>query len=1058
MSSASLRLCRSIAWALVAVALGAGCRHITPPPEVTGPVAAAVQPGPKPGLAAALDAHVKSMRGPGYDVLFPAGVTIQSVDASTEGVVRIDFSDDLLVQPVRLDTADRLAQALRPVVDEYRPGARIEVTADGKPLDLMVPRPHGGHGPARDRAAEIPPPPGPALVRPFHSAVAPSQGLEGRHIALWHSHGWYYSEGADRWEWQRPRMFTTVEDKLPMSFVLPYLVPMLENAGAVAFLPRERDFQPHEVVVDDESGASLSGDWSLASDPGFRAGIDPLPEDVNPFDQGHHHVAQCGSRGRSEAFTSTWTPDIPADGDYAVCVSYGAAPDRAPDALYTVRHTGGISRYLVNQRMGGHTWVYLGTFTFRAGRHPGTGSVLLEATSETPGATVSADAVRFGGGMGNIPRGGRTSGYPRVLEGAKYFIQYAGAPANLTYRTSRRWDDYDQDYACRPEWVNWLRGAPCGPNRDRSDAGEQIPIDLAFAFHTDAGIRKDIFGTLMIYRLPGEGGGTVFPDGRPRWLNRELGDLIQTQIVEDIRAEIGPEWTRRQLQNRSLAEPRRPNVPSCLLELASHQNFPDQQSLEDPRFRFLVSRAIYKGMLRFIAAENGFDPVVEPLPPTHLRVEARGHGRFHLSWQPQSDPLEPTAEPTGYLVYHREGGPIGDRWLVARGGGFGEPVFTASPSLTIEGLDSDAVHSFRVAAVNVGGESFPSTTLAAAWGGENAPVALVVDAFDRVGPPAVVAMPGSREGFDRSIDRGVSPGADHSLTGDQTDFDPTHAWQGNDTPWNNDNPGHGASLPDLETRTEVGNLFDHAALHAEPLHALGYTVNAITDEALQDAGWPAARPALVDWILGEERTTPPPLWAKDAHLMHAEFQALPSEHRQLIRDYLAHDGRLILSGANWASDLAEPVAGVEPDEDGIRFLHETLGAAWIKDQATTDGRILASPQSPLAAIGEGVAFETGLGEGPIYGCESPDAINATTIADPVSPERKVPAGTVVLRYADGRTGAAVLTQAPAPGRAVSLGFPLECIADGAVRERVFRALDAQLRHSQQPSVSSPDPM
>ncbi len=34
--------------------------------------------------------------------------------------------------------------------------------------------------------------------------------------------------------------------------MLPYLVPMLENSGAVVMLPRERDVQKNEVIVDND--------------------------------------------------------------------------------------------------------------------------------------------------------------------------------------------------------------------------------------------------------------------------------------------------------------------------------------------------------------------------------------------------------------------------------------------------------------------------------------------------------------------------------------------------------------------------------------------------------------------------------------------------------------------------------------------------------------------------------------------------------------------------------------------------------------------------------------
>ena len=69
-------------------------------------------------------------------------------------------------------------------------------------------------------------------------AEAPD-GMQGRTLAIWPSHGKYYDNG---WKWQRPRLFGTVEDLLSRSFVDPYLVPMLENAGAYVMLPRERDF------------------------------------------------------------------------------------------------------------------------------------------------------------------------------------------------------------------------------------------------------------------------------------------------------------------------------------------------------------------------------------------------------------------------------------------------------------------------------------------------------------------------------------------------------------------------------------------------------------------------------------------------------------------------------------------------------------------------------------------------------------------------------------------------------------------------------------------------
>ena len=73
-----------------------------------------------------------------------------------------------------------------------------------------------------------------------------SRGLQDRHIAIWQSHGNYFKNDKNEWGWQRPRLFCTTEDMFTQSFVLPYVIPMLENAGAIVYTPRERDTQKNE--------------------------------------------------------------------------------------------------------------------------------------------------------------------------------------------------------------------------------------------------------------------------------------------------------------------------------------------------------------------------------------------------------------------------------------------------------------------------------------------------------------------------------------------------------------------------------------------------------------------------------------------------------------------------------------------------------------------------------------------------------------------------------------------------------------------------------------------
>lgn len=92
-------------------------------------------------------------------------------------------------------------------------------------------------------------------VHPFVTQVGSQEfekGLTGRNIALWQSHGRYFEAKTDRWEWQRAPMFQTVEDMYTQSYVLPFLIPMLENAGAYVMTPRERDPQTNEVIADND--------------------------------------------------------------------------------------------------------------------------------------------------------------------------------------------------------------------------------------------------------------------------------------------------------------------------------------------------------------------------------------------------------------------------------------------------------------------------------------------------------------------------------------------------------------------------------------------------------------------------------------------------------------------------------------------------------------------------------------------------------------------------------------------------------------------------------------
>ena len=139
-----------------------------------------------------------------------------------------------------------------------------------------------------------------ALVRRVNTGNDTKLGLENKHIALWHSHGWYYENTLDRWEWQRARVYTTVEDLWTMEFVVPYIAPMLEKAGANVLFPRERDVQKNEVIVDadwsSEGSEYLADDsvWELNSQAGFANKYPFYIEGENPFEHVGVSFSNCG--------------------------------------------------------------------------------------------------------------------------------------------------------------------------------------------------------------------------------------------------------------------------------------------------------------------------------------------------------------------------------------------------------------------------------------------------------------------------------------------------------------------------------------------------------------------------------------------------------------------------------------------------------------------------------------------------------------------------------------------------------------------------------------------
>jgi len=842
----------------------------------------------------------------------------------------------------------------------------------------------------------------PPVVRNISCPNTVTKGLNNRNIALWHSHGWYYEQALDRWEWQRARLFQTVEDLGVMSYTVPFIIPMLENAGANVFVPRERDVQTNEVVVDNNSGdatayieSATNGLWTDCTQPGFAVGTPPYTAGVNPFKLG-----TCRTIKAEKIATATidWTPAIPETGEYAVYISYQRNENNVTDAHYTVYHDGGKTEFLINQQIGGATWIYLGTFRFYKGTNPESGRVALTNQSREKNKFVTADAVRFGGGMGNVSRFGKTSGRPRYMEAARYYMQYSGIPDTLVYNLNNDTSDYRDDFQSRGDWVNYLIGAPSGPKRNRQEPGLGIPVDLSLAFHTDAGVtrRDTVIGTLLIYYSLSDNG--LFPNGKSRWASRDFADVLQTQIVDDIRQLYNTPWNHRGMWNRDYSEALKPNIPAALIELLSHQNFGDMKFQADPQFRFDVSRMIYKAMLKFIAFQNQTDYVVQPLPVSHFSALLTTPNEVTLSWKPVNDPLEPTALAKQYIVYQR----VGD-------GGFdnGTLVNETQTRITIK---TGEIYSFKVSAVNDGGASFPSETLSVCSLNNGSDPVLVINAFDRISAPAILDA-GPYTGFMDLWDQGVPYHQAINYTGSQYDFDYKSKWI------DDDNPGHGASYADYETKIIPGNTFDFTGVHGKAIVAAGYSFVSSSDEAIADSLVSLKPFKIIDIICGEEKET---IVTKNKN--NSAYKIFEAGFQNQLSKYVANKGNILITGSYIGTD---PFKGKPEKSEDILFVSNTLKYKWRTDHAVKNGDVYCSAENFSITI-PAFQFNTGY-HAKIYTAEAPDAIEPA--------DKK---GEVFLRYTENNTAAGVAYKGDYS--VVAIGFPFETIMDEKIRETLMKEM------------------
>lgn len=510
--------------------------------------------------------------------------------------------------------------------------------------------------------------------------------LQGKGVYLSQCHGfiWYTSLG--RFSTQRGILWETVEDFHNPEGMNQYLARYLENAGAGVFMARERDMNPDMAIADnDGAGYAEVGSGFAAHGEGFRDAA-PYNYGDNPFRKGtvRKFPNQAGNLAR-------WTPDVPSDGEYAVYVSWKSDAANAANALYRIRHPGGTIERRFDQRVHGSTWQYVETLWLTAGS-----SLTVELVGETGGSgQLSADAVRIGGGMGDVRRNGVTTQEPRWSEGSILYAQFNGAPSSV-YDPSSNGDGTDP--TVRSRWAAW-----------EHPAGEDA---VYLSWHSNA--------------ANGNARGTVtYTTERSNKVagSDQLASLVQDELIDTIRLNWESGWQDRGTAVADFAEVNpnhNPEMPSILVELAFHDNETDNAYLKQPGFRQDSARAMYRGVVRYFAQKDGRTPVFLPEPPEFVGLRHDAQGRLELSWQAGAVGAPFGDVPTGYVVFTSKDGRSWDNGREVTG-----------LKTVVEAAVGEAVYA-RVAAKNAGGISFPSEIVGARRAGSGKAPVLVVNAFDRL--------------------------------------------------------------------------------------------------------------------------------------------------------------------------------------------------------------------------------------------------------------------------------------------------------------------------------------
>lgn len=509
--------------------------------------------------------------------------------------------------------------------------------------------------------------------------------LTGKTIALSAGHGWIYENGS--WRTQRSRYKFDgcgscrgiVEDHSNADLVARWLIPFLEGAGAHVVPVREPSLLDWGQVIDDGDAAmSEQGAWAAGSSPGGW--------------QGDYRVLAAGESGQVQ-----YLLDVPRAQPYRLSLRYVEGSNRSSASWVDVIDAVSSTRYVVDQRQFGRRFMPLGVHSLT----PGDGALVRIQHGSDDGFII-ADALQVGGGIHT------NSGYPWWQMSALEYVDYNGASSDVTSRG---------DVTIRPAFA------------------EYVGADAYLSFHSNATGGEGTASGSTSYRFNCLSYADHSTDPPAADCDDPVGsDALQAEVhshlIDRLRSDWDPNWCDRGTRVANFGELRElVDIPGVLVESAFHDNLTastcpngnpvkqaDNKSLHDPDFRRLVGRALYEGLLQYLA------PNATALldSPTQVRAVSDDQGGLLVRWQAVSGAR-------GYRVYVAKDGLSFDRGRDSE-----------STELRLTDLTPLAPVCLRVATLNEGGVGLAGATFCARPRMARTQVAsaeiLLVDGFDRLDP------------------------------------------------------------------------------------------------------------------------------------------------------------------------------------------------------------------------------------------------------------------------------------------------------------------------------------